>query len=354
MKKFYQLLLFNCLLFAVACKKNDETLLINDNKLSLASTDEPHPKPLTVITIAGMFNVQGNQDGLGAEARFNYPHGIDLADDGTLYVADLFNNAIRKISSTGVVTTLKVPAAKDGQTLQLPEKVLVTKDGTISIMAYYDLTPVNQHKFWIIKPSGELLTPASQVNYYTYRYFCIAKDPFSNYLQISGERFVTKEVSHRQGFTESAEIVNGIIGQHPYTPPLDSLNTESREYSAVTQVYCGNNGVKYMVFRGKYVYKLTKSGVFTRIFRDINFHEIRDITSTKDSRTIYMVDRGSIISISNNKLTELVGPSTRSIILPPDGIGKDAYVFADYLVLSKDENTIYFTDDNTVRKLILK
>jgi hypothetical protein len=354
MKKFYQLLLLSFLFCAVGCKKNEPIPIVNNTDLSVAQTVDAKPKPLTVITIAGLFNTQGNKDGTGEQARFNYPHGIDLADDGTLYVADLFNNAIRKVSTTGVVTTLKLPEATDGQILQLPEKVLVTKDGTISILANNSLTPVNQHKFWIIKPSGELLTPASQVNYYTYGYFCIAKDPFSNYLQISGQRVVTNAVNHRQGFIESAEIANGIIGQHPYTPPLDSLNTGSREYSQITQVYCGYNGVKYIVFRGKYVYKLTKSGVFTRIFRDINFHEIRDVTASKDSRTIYMVDRGAIVSITNNKLTELVGPATRPIVAHPDGVGKDAYVFADYIVLSKDENTIYFTDDNTVRKLILK
>jgi DNA-binding beta-propeller fold protein YncE len=354
MKKFYQLLLLGSLLLTVACKKNEPQPLANDTQLALASTADTRPLPLSVITIAGQYNTQGNKDGTGLAAMFNYPHGIDIADDGTLYVADLFNNAVRKVSPTGVVTTLNLPAAKDGQKLLYPEQVLISNDGTITTLANYDLTPVQQHKFWILKPSGELITPASQVNYYTYRYYSIAKDPFSNYLQISGERFVTTAVNHRQGFIESAEIANGIIGKHPYTPPLDSLNTASREYSAITQMFCGYNGVKYIVVRGKYVYKLTQSGVFTRIFRDINFHEIRDLVANKDSRTIYMIDQGSIISITNNKLTHLVGPASVSTISHPDGVGDKAYVFADYMVLSKDENTIFFTDNNTVRKLILK
>jgi DNA-binding beta-propeller fold protein YncE len=123
MKKFYQLLLLSFLFCAVGCKKNEPIPIVNNTDLSVAQTVDAKPKPLTVITIAGLFNTQGNQDGTGEQARFNYPHGIDLADDGTLYVADLFNNAIRKVSPTGVVTTLKLPAATDGQTLQLPEKV---------------------------------------------------------------------------------------------------------------------------------------------------------------------------------------------------------------------------------------
>ncbi|TSD63362.1 hypothetical protein FFF34_017355 [Inquilinus sp. KBS0705] len=356
MKKIYQALLLGSVLLTTQCKKSEQPALTNA-KLAVTRAsmiDTARPAPLSVITIAGSYNVQGNADGTGADARFNYPHGIDIADDGTLYVADLFNNAVRKLTPGGVVTTVNIPTAKDGQKLVYPEKVLLSKDGSLNILAYYDLTPKEQHKFWILKPSGELITPASQVNYYTYIYYNIAKDPYSDYLQTCGERFVTGAENHRQGFTESTEIANGVIGKHPFTPPLDSLNTSSREYAAVTNVFCGYNGVKYIVIRHKYVYKLTKSGVFTRIFRDINFHEIIDFIANKDSRTIYIVDQGAIVSISNNKLTRLVGLSSSSTFSHPDGVGDKAYVLADGIALSKDENTIYFTDNNTIRKLILK
>ena len=58
-----------------------------------------------VTTLAGNGNV-GLADGTGTAARFNYPKGITT--DGTnLYVADYTNNLIRKIViATGVVTTV--------------------------------------------------------------------------------------------------------------------------------------------------------------------------------------------------------------------------------------------------------
>ena len=252
------------------------------------------------------------------------------------------------------MSTVKFPSASDGQKLTYPERVLLSKDGTMNVLANQAITPDSLHKLWILKPSGELLTPKSQVNYYTYNYYNIAKDPFSNYLQICGYRYVTGHQGLQQGFTESAEIVNGIVGQHPYTPPLDSLNTESREFSAITSLYCGNNGVKYIVIGRKNIYKLTQSGVFTRIYRDISLKGINDLVATKDSRTLYLVAQGGdIVSISNNKLTKLVG--LNGSFSSPDGVGNKAYVSANYIALSKDESTLYFTDNNeTVRKLILR
>ena len=59
----------------------------------------------TVITIAGN-GKKGLVDGSASEASFNWPTGVVVAKDGTLFVADFFNNAIRRVSVDGVVTTV--------------------------------------------------------------------------------------------------------------------------------------------------------------------------------------------------------------------------------------------------------
>ena len=48
----------------------------------------------------------GYQDGRGAAARFNYPTGLCVAADGTVYVADFGNQLVRRVSPDGEVTTL--------------------------------------------------------------------------------------------------------------------------------------------------------------------------------------------------------------------------------------------------------
>jgi len=65
----------------------------------------------TVGTVAGTAGVSGAADGQGAAARFSYPTGVAVANDGTIYVTDTNNNLIRRISPGGVVTTVAgVPA----------------------------------------------------------------------------------------------------------------------------------------------------------------------------------------------------------------------------------------------------
>lgn len=67
--------------------------------------------PLGVVTtLAGITGFSGSNDGIGTAARFGGPSGLGIDANGNLYVADVMNATIRKISTTGYSIDKPLPA----------------------------------------------------------------------------------------------------------------------------------------------------------------------------------------------------------------------------------------------------
>ena len=73
---------------------------------------------VTVSTLAGQPGLPGNRNGTGTGSsnspQFNNPQGIVVNGDGVVFVADTGNNAIRRISPTGVTTTFAGSVTQSG------------------------------------------------------------------------------------------------------------------------------------------------------------------------------------------------------------------------------------------------
>ena len=103
----------------------------DDGNLYVADTANNRIRKVTsegvVSTIAGD-GTAGYVDGPAAQARFNGPIGVATDNQGNVYVADTYNDRIRKISSDGNVTTIAA-----GITFDTPCGVVVTTDGSLIV-----------------------------------------------------------------------------------------------------------------------------------------------------------------------------------------------------------------------------
>lgn len=69
-----------------------------------------------VTTLAGS-GLSGSADGKGSAATFNAPSDVAVDASGNVYVADTLNHTIRKIVADGTVSTLTAPSTRVGQYL---------------------------------------------------------------------------------------------------------------------------------------------------------------------------------------------------------------------------------------------
>ena len=92
----------------------------------------------TILT--GSSSETGFTDGIGTAARFNLPYALATDAAGNILVADTSNNAVRKITPAGVVTTIAGKPGVSGiqpgplpASLTLPRGIAFHTDGTIYV-----------------------------------------------------------------------------------------------------------------------------------------------------------------------------------------------------------------------------
>jgi serine/threonine protein kinase, bacterial len=120
--------------------------------------------PAGVVTTFAGNTTKGNADGTGGAASFFNPAGITIDTAGNLYMADKYNNEIRKITPAAVVTTIagiSLPGSADGPggaaRFQLPSGICIDPAGNLYI------TDWGNNEIRKITPTGGVTTIAGNL-----------------------------------------------------------------------------------------------------------------------------------------------------------------------------------------------
>jgi sugar lactone lactonase YvrE len=115
-----------------------------------------------VTTLAGLAGVSGSTDGAGSAARFYHPEGITVDLFGNVYVADTYNDTIRKITSGGLVTTLAGVAGYYGNTNGTGSAALFDYPSGVAVDGAGNVYATETYNYYVrkITPTGTVTTLA--------------------------------------------------------------------------------------------------------------------------------------------------------------------------------------------------
>lgn len=123
-----------------------------DGNVYIADTMDQQVRKFTIggaiSAVAGLAGTTGFLDGPASTAILNDPRGVAVGSDGTVYIADVGNNRIRKVTTSGVVSSVAAG------TLRAPAGVAVGTDGTLYI------ADTSNHRVRRLAPDGSVTTVA--------------------------------------------------------------------------------------------------------------------------------------------------------------------------------------------------
>jgi sugar lactone lactonase YvrE len=311
---------------------------------------------LVVTSVAGANLTFGSADGKGAAASFNQPNGLTTDAAGNVYVADEGNNLIRKITPDGTVSTL-AGSGQSGHADGTGSAASFGKPAGVAVDASGNIYVADSFNYLIRKvtPSGVVSTIAGNSSNQPANGQGTAAS-FSRPLDVavdgSGNIFVADQGAGQIRKITSSGLVTTVYGGNSLDPYQLAVDKSGNIYAADGT---GNN-----------IKKITQSGVMTIFAGNNNiiggdidgtgtgaaFYMPLGLTIDGNGN-LFVVDSGNglireitpaavVTTIGGRSPVNQYGPVTQAVLSGVQGIAVDA------------NGSIYFTYGNEIRKISMQ
>ena len=314
-----------------------------------------------VTTLAGRALISGSSDGSGRPAMFNYPNSVAVDGSGNIYVADTRNNAIRKITTSGVVSTFAGSAASFSN----PCGVAVDGNGNVYV------ADTGNNTIRKITSSGVVTTLAgsagisgsadgtgSAASFY---------NPWGVAVDGSGNVYVADAYNHTIRKITSSGVVTTLAGRAGTAGSSDGTGSAASFHYPLSMAVDGSGNVYVADTYNHTIRKITSSGVVTLLAgragavgssdgsgSAASFYYPNDV-AVDGSGNIYVADtnNNTIRKItSSGVVTTLAGGAGSSGSF--DGTGSAARLKFPAGVAVDRSGNVYVADTNnaTIRKIM--
>lgn len=306
-------------------------------------------------TITNQFGypVGGYADGVGSSARFNNPIGVAVDATGNIYVADLGNLVIRKVSPAGMATTLAGSPGNSGNADGTGATARFAGPAGVALDSAGNLYVTDSCAIRKVSPAGVVATIAGSGNRGSADGAGSAAQfayPDGIALDPAGNIYVADTVNNTIRRIMQNEYVTTLAGSVASSGNADGLGNAAR-FARPFGVAVDSGGITYVSDQGNgAIRKITQAGATTTLVGSVGGPA--GVAVDADGNVFVADWGGNIIQkiTSSGAVTVLAGSwQTGS----DNGIGNAARFFAPTGVAVDQAGNVYVTDtgNSTVRKI---